>query len=441
MKANYYLKGDKKKENHSIRLHCTYKNQVLRYPVGISIKPKQWNKDTQLIASGVKDSEILNEYLYKLRDAAIKEYYRCKNESKPFSLDYLKQFLTEKYRNDIKKPVFIDEFIKEYISDRDRRVSDRTNSKYNTFYNHFISFQEHYNEKYKFTDLNNEFYNKFIDYFVIQLKHENRTIKDKHLSVLASFLNWCVEKSYINKNPFKNARFPYKINPADTVSLSENELNTLFNLELKNERLDRTRDIFCLECFCGLRYSDMDKILPENLKGNHLELYTQKGSNKLIIPLRPEALKIINKYFDKANPFPYLSNQKLNVYLKELCEIAGFNELIPTLSISGKNKQTETFKKFELISTHAARRTFVTLSVQRGMNYLDIMSITGHEKLETFMKYYKPGQSKVSENFFNAYATIKPAYSINEIIKNLVNKEIDKKLIAEAFGIEIESIK
>lgn len=440
MEVNFYLKSDKNKERNSIRMHCTFDGKILRYPVGLSVDPKQWSKDKQKILSGVKDAETLNDHLSELASAAKKEYYRCRNTSNPCTVDYLKQYLIEKFRNIEEKSEYIDEYFIEYMKDRSKRVADRTNAKFKTFYNHLIEIQKYYKKRLTYTNLDHDFYDKFIDYFVFVKKHENRTIKDKHLSILASFLNWSVSRSYIDKNPYRNKKFPYKINPADTVSLTDQEVRKLYHLNTNNDALDRAKDIFCLECFCGLRFSDTNKITPENLKGNHLEIFPEKGDKKIYIPLRTEALNLIHKYFDQNQPFPYLTNQNLNDYLKNICEMAEFEEPVSILSISGNKRETKVFKKYELISTHTARRTFVTLSVERGMNFLDIMAITGHTKLDTFMKYYRPGQSKISENFFNAYARIKPAYSSTEIISNLLKKGVDKEIIAEAFGIEPEII-
>jgi len=93
-----------------------------------------------------------------------------------------------------------------------------------------------------------------------------------------------------------------------------------------------------------------------------------------------------------------------------------------------------------LISTHTARRTFATHSYLRGIDPYVIMKITGHKDLKTFQIYLRLDELQVSENFFNAYSALNSPYSITEIIANLVKASIDKKIIAEAFGIEVASI-
>ena len=190
-----------------------------------------------------------------------------------------------------------------------------------------------------------EFYQKFIDYFINEHQHLNSTIKEKHIKTINAVLNWFVEKDYIDKNHFKGIKFPYKINPADTISLSENELNKLYNLDLENnKRLKQVRDVFCIECYTGLRYSETKKINKDSKNGKFLKLFTKKTTDSLTIPLRNEAIKILDNYFNNNLPLPVITNQKMNDYLKELGKLCEFDTPINILNISG-NKKKEIIKK------------------------------------------------------------------------------------------------
>ena len=44
-------------------------------------------------------------------------------------------------------------------------------------------------------------------------------------------------------------------------------------------------------------------------------------------------------------------------------------------------------KKFQMITTHTARRSFITNIYKRGFSSAHIMSMTGHKKESTFLKY------------------------------------------------------
>lgn len=52
--------------------------------------------------------------------------------------------------------------------------------------------------------------------------------------------------------------------------------------------------------------------------------------------------------------------------------------------------------KYDYITPHSARRTFVALSLEKGMRPETVMAITGHKDYKTFKKYIKI-TSKVKE--------------------------------------------
>ena len=83
------------------------------------------------------------------------------------------------------------------------------------------------------------------------------------------------------------------------------------------------------------------------------------------------------------------SNQKTNEYLKELGELAGITESILIIKYRGIEKVEFLEPKYKFISSHTARRTFVTLSLEKGMRPETVMSITGHKDYKTFKKYIK----------------------------------------------------
>ncbi len=52
-------------------------------------------------------------------------------------------------------------------------------------------------------------------------------------------------------------------------------------------------------------------------------------------------------------------------------------------------KLIETFSKWELLSTHTARRSFSTNEYLAGTPAITIMAITGHKTERAFLKYIK----------------------------------------------------
>lgn len=98
------------------------------------------------------------------------------------------------------------------------------------------------------------------------------------------------------------------------------------------------------------------------------------------IPIKPIVAYIFDKYRENGSILPKpLSNQKMNKYLKELGEFAQINEEVITYKSIGGKRQEEKKLKYEMISTHTARRSFATNAFKSGVPSISIMRITGHK--------------------------------------------------------------
>lgn len=440
MNANFYLK-DSTKDTTMIRLHLTFNNKVFKYPTGINIQPKQWSKVKQKIHSGVPNSKSMNTFLKQLKDSAWNEYYDTVARKETPTFEYLKEFLDENFKKGKKEIEYLTDFLNECINSKGRQLEEGTIKGYRSLKTHLLEFEKYKRKKLTFDSLNKELYTNLIEYFAYEKNMENSTIKEKHIKNMRSFLNWSVEKGFITKNPFKEIKFPYKIPPTQSIALTEEELNRIYHFDLSgNDKLQWVRDILCFECYSGLRFGDLDNVTPDKLNGNRLNAVIKKTNDLISVPLRPEAIEIINKYFENNKEFPNKSNQKTNKYLKELGKLAKINDTVTSIHLSGNKRREATRPKYEMLGTHTGRRTFVTLSYQKGMRVLDIMAITGHKDYDSFRKYYRLDNIKVHENFHNAWSDIKPKYDTRQIIKNLLSENMEVRVIASCFGIDIEEI-
>ena len=77
----------------------------------------------------------------------------------------------------------------------------------------------------------------------------------------------------------------------------------------------------------------------------------------------------------------------MNEYLKDLCKDAKIKSKVQKSQIKGGLKVTSSFEKWQLVSTHCARRSFATNAYLSGENPLSIMRITGHKTEKSFMAY------------------------------------------------------
>ena len=84
-----------------------------------------------------------------------------------------------------------------------------------------------------------------------------------------------------------------------------------------------------------------------------------------------------------------VSNQKMNIYLKELCKLAGLNELVQLRKNIGGENRDIIEEKYKFVSTHTARRSFATNFYELGFTAYKLMQITGHTSEQKFMNIHK----------------------------------------------------
>ena len=116
--------------------------------------------------------------------------------------------------------------------------------------------------------------------------------------------------------------------------------------------------------------------------------YTYQFHEKWAIGLHTDF--IMEKYKDQSNSLPKsFDNQVMNRYLKDIGEMAGINEDFLKVRSKGKERFEEAFKKYELITTHTARRSFASNMFKKGVPSRVIMKITGHRTEKAFSSYIK----------------------------------------------------
>ncbi len=128
-----------------------------------------------------------------------------------------------------------------------------------------------------------------------------------------------------------------------------------------------------------------------DISGDYIYITTQKTNDRLPINLNSFAKEILDKYKDCRFPggtaLPVISNQKMNEYLKEVCELCEFNDPITRVCFRAGQREEETQPKYELIGTHAGRRTFICFALASGIPPQVVMKWTGHSDYKAMKPY------------------------------------------------------
>lgn len=269
--------------------------------------------------------------------------------------------------------------------------------------NAFVEFQKRQKHKYTFDEITKAFYDVYVADMLDEEKLPN-TIGERIKNLKA-----LMHRSY-DEGLHTNTAYQSFVKPeeeVDNVYLTEDELEILYNFTFtdSNAMLEKYRDLFLVGCYTGLRWEDYKSIRKEDFttspKGNPvLVIRAAKTGIRVVIPIIWKHLGDILQKYDYA--LPKVSEQKFNKYIKMVCLAAGINT--PVMMTSGKYKRDTPYDKWELVSSHTARRTACTNMFLKGIPTIAIMKISGHKKESTFLKYIKVSAEENADYIAENYA-------------------------------------
>ncbi len=257
-----------------------------------------------------------------------------------------------------------------YLKERaELRTSPQTKASWNQAIAHFENFR---GDTTAFGDLRRELFEDFKTYLLGKVSANSAFV---YLSHIKTALNEAVRDNHLAMNPSngttirKQEKLP--------VHLSMREIRKLAKTHCGN---DQVKQAFLFSCFSGLRYSDVDRLTWDKVKGEFLEFTQTKTGEPEYLPLSKEALKILRRQ-KKAKPNPnvtrkipenpvfYLPSQPV-VYrqLKGWCKAAGLTKSL---------------------SFHKARHSFATIALSSGIDIYTVSKLLGHKELATTQIYAK----------------------------------------------------
>lgn len=157
----------------------------------------------------------------------------------------------------------------------------------------------------------------------------------KHLKIFKKIIRIALLNDWLHKDPFVSIKF--RQDEVHVEFLTMVELETLINKEISTKRLSQIRDIFVFCCFTGLAFVDVKNLREEHIVKNSAdEIWIrkprEKTNNMCNIPLLNIPKMLLEKYKDdkecqfKGQLLPVPTNQKYNVYLKEVADLCGINK-------------------------------------------------------------------------------------------------------------------
>ena len=402
--STFVLKDKNSKNETTILLLVRYNYKRIKYSTGEKIKPAYWEKyynaskdGKKLFIEGINDKKLkeqfndINIQLLRYSDKVntINNYFKVQKITPTF--DFIKQELDKEFVTNSQpqsKQVTLFSFIDDFIESTNKRAS--TLQAYKNTLNHLKEFQTHQKKKITFENIDLDFYDDFIKY--LKGKDFSENTIGKLIKNVKVFMSNSEDKGLHNNRFYKNRRFKVMSEDSDSIYLSVDELDKIYTHDFsKNSKLDKIRDLFIIACWTGLRFSDMCELSIDNISttnyGKLITIKTVKTGETVVIPVHQTIIEILKKYDNALPKVP--SNQKMNDYLKDIGEAVKIKETVEVVKTKGGLRYKEAFKKWELITTHTARRSFATNMYMADMPSISIMKITGHKTEKSFLRYIK----------------------------------------------------
>ena len=332
------------------------------FSTGLKCNPEQFDAKNQICKLHYIDRELdkIRNEIFRIKDNLDREkntYTACSIKTSFFELTKEPEKL---YR-------VIDLFL-EYKKEKNlckSTISSNT-QKFNALKNYLKNLKC---DSIYITNIDIEFIDRYKK-FLISRNFSNIYI-NRNIQLIISLLSFAERNQYIKNNYLKSFEYLPK-ETKQKIYLTQTELNTFETYKYTSPALQRVQDLFLFQCYTGLDYSSMANFKENYIKQFQNQLYIegerQKNNHKYMLPFNEKANVIFMKY---GKSLPIISNQKYNAYLKQCCEIIGFEKQI---------------------TTHSGRKTFANVMESKGIDRRTIADMLGHTKADMTLKHYSEVQ-------------------------------------------------
>ena len=398
----FLLDKEKDKSDAKLRYRIRWGENIVAFNVGHRIDIDKWISDAQRCKNntthGVKKthSSIINRDIQKYQDICDTVFFYFEQQNISPNPEEFKNEFNQRLGKKVKPERTIFEYYIEFMIEQghESQWSESTYKEHRTIQRRLKDFAP----KLEFEDLTQKGLSKFVDYLqTIQVNSKKKGLKNssirKNLDNLKWFLRWATNKGYNKEMAFTTFQPKLKEVKNTIVYLTWEELMTVYNFKapITCSHLEKVKDVFCFCCFTSLRYSDVANLKRTNVFEDHIQVTTIKTYEALRIELNDYSKKILDKYknetYKRNLALPVISNQKMNDYLKELGELCCIDEPVSITYYKGGERYDETYKKYELLTTHCGRRTFISNAIMLGIAPEIVMKWTGHEDYRTMKPY------------------------------------------------------
>lgn len=405
-----------KREISPLAILVSFRGRKYRRSIGESVAVRSWNsrtKQVRVLSGGSDEAASVNERLRLWRKAAdntVEHFMAYK--AAPTTEEFFAYLDNERWGGRRLDTGFLIPYFDTFIARYEGVRSVSQIKHYRTCCKTLEEYELYRGRRLRFEDIDMDFYNRFTAWF--NTKGHTLNYLGEKIKILKTVLNDARDIDHLHtSDAYRVKGFITPQDSPDTVYLSEEELMRMYRLEIdertvkevmsdtrplnvgrKIAALRKARDMFLIGAFTGLRYSDYSRLVPENIKDGVIQIRNQKTGVTTSVPEHWVVKEIIDRGYDFTHP---LWEQKLNDQIKDVARMAGITEGVLVSQNRGGKVVETVFPKYELVSSHTARRSFATNAYKAGIPSIAIMKITGHKRESTFMRYIRVSERENAE--------------------------------------------
>lgn len=264
-------------------------------------------------------------------------------------------------------------------------VTKGTLKKYHSVVTKIIEFESHKKKRYRIDDVNMTFHRDVIKFFH-DLQGLNYKTTGKYIKFIKTI---CKDAERHGISVHADLNKP-EFRPTDEktvfITFTEDEIERIRKHDFKHaDYLDNARNWLLIGVWTGARAGDLLKLTMSNVHDDYIEYTAEKTEQKIAVHLHDHIMEII----ERTGRFPRpISQQRLNDYIKEVCKLVGLTEIVSGAKNNPKTRRKEKgrFPKWELVTTHAFRRTFATYYYGK-IPTPALMAMTGHKTEQMLLNY------------------------------------------------------
>ena len=383
----FFLKNPPKKNGECAVFAYTRlgREQLKIYP-GIYVRPTQWSKSKQRVKPSVTNALTYNDLIEQTK-ADLKRIIADLNRGR---IEPTTELVKSRYEAMFKKDASrsgkttVFDYWEEWLTESERTKRKQTLKNYRAILNHIRSYcNDKGIHRLTFDRMDKEFVNSLASYLLKVKNMTNATLWNV-FKTWKAFMKWAVERDLTTNRDYETVtKKAFRVTSSEQLRLTKAELKAIATVDLPEKSfLDNARNLFVLQCCLGIRFGDLQRLV-ENPKehissdGKSITLTTQKTGKQVSVPLIDVARQIL---LDGNVSLRNIANQNFNSYIKEVAERASLTESFRKTVMRGTVSDYEDVRRCDEISSHTAKRTFVSLMIEAGATVEDIMLITGNTR-------------------------------------------------------------